>query len=109
MAIRFSTFNCNGFKSTAPGISELISTCDVICLQELMITKQECSILNNNHPEFYGHAVYPGDASLGIISGRPYGGVGCMWRKSIDSSITILPLDYDWICGMNICDASREF
>ena len=32
-----------------------------------------------------------------------------MWRKSIDSYITILPLDHDWICGMKICDASREF
>ena len=47
----------------------------------IMITQQECNILNNVHGDFYGIGYSPVDASLGAISGRPFGGTGFMWRK----------------------------
>ena len=33
-------------------------------------------LLNSCHSVYYGYGVSPVDATLGIISGRPYGGVG---------------------------------
>ena len=33
-------------------------------------------LLNSCHSEYYGYGVFPVDATLGVISGRPYGGVG---------------------------------
>ena len=50
--------------------------CDILCLQELMISKQDCHILNTFHRDYLGNGVSPVEASLGVLSGRPYGGVG---------------------------------
>ena len=55
-----------------------------------MLTKQECHILNNCHDGYVGYGVSPVDSSDGIISGRPYGGVGFLWKRSLDQYITIL-------------------
>ena len=41
-------------------------------LLKLMLTKQDCHILNNFH---VGYGVSRIDSSDGIIFGRPYGGV----------------------------------
>ena len=71
-------------------------------MQELMLLKQECGILNSCNKNAYGYTVSPVDASSGFLNGRPYGGVGFMWKKSIDYSITILELEFDWVCGLKI-------
>ena len=97
MALHLSSFNCNGFKRLLSNMPNILQNCDIMCLQELMILKQECSILNNVHEDFYGYAVSPVDGSTGIIIGRPYGGVGFIWRKSIDFAIEIVCTDYDWL------------
>ena len=67
-----------------------------------MLTKQECCILNSFHDNYYGYGVSPVDASLGIISGRPHGGVGFLWKTQLDSNILIVDNEYDWLCCMRI-------
>ena len=56
------TFNCNGFKSFPQSAEALLSNCDILCLQE---TKQECSVLNSFHDNYYGYGVAPVDETLG--------------------------------------------
>ena len=67
-----------------PFLSNLVNECDVLCLHELMLMKQECHILNNSHDDYVGYGVLPVDSSDGIISGRPYGGLGFLWKCSLD-------------------------
>ena len=102
MACKITSLNCNGFKSLSSALHKLTDACDILFLQELWLLKQECSILNSIHPEFYGMGVSPCDARSGVIRGRLYGGVGVIWRKSIDDYISVLDLPYDWICGIKI-------
>ena len=45
MVINVVSFNCNGFKTFEPYMDELLSKCDILCLRELMPTKQECALL----------------------------------------------------------------
>ena len=71
MAVHFACFNCNGFKSFEQHIDKLLCNYDIICLQETMLTKQECATLNCVHDDCYGYGVSPVDASLRIIRGRP--------------------------------------
>ena len=73
-----------------------------------MLLKQECNMLNTIHSNFYGHGVSPVDASLGAIKGRPYGGVGILWRDKIDSVVTITHSPYDWLCGIKISNTCQE-
>lgn len=109
MAVNFASLNCNGFKSCEPQLDQLLSKCDILCLQELMLTKQECCILNNFRNDCYGYGVSPVDASLGIIRGRPRGGVGFIWKNRLDPLISIIDCDYDWLCGIKICDNRKEY
>ena len=87
----------------------LVSECDILCLQELMLTKQECHILNNCHDYYVGYGVSLVDSSDGIISGRPYGGVDFLWKRSLDQYITILDDCYDWLCGIRKCSGNKEY
>ena len=65
--------------------------------------------LNNCHDDYVGYGVSPVDSSDGIISGRPYGGVGFLWKCSLDQYITILDDCYDWLCGIRICSGNNEY
>ena len=78
-------------------------------MQELMLTKQDCHLLNICHDSYVGYSVSPVDASYGILSGRPYGGVGFfLWKRSLYQFIIILEYSYDWLCGIRICCGNRE-
>ena len=47
-------------------------------------------LLNSCHPYYYGYGVSPVDSpTLGIVSGRPYGGVGFLWKKGLDANVSI--------------------
>ena len=42
MEITTITFNYHGFKGFVPFLDNLIDGCGILCIQELMITKQDC-------------------------------------------------------------------
>ena len=73
-----------------------------------MLTKQDCHLLNTCNDSYVDYCVSPLDASCGILSGRPHGGVG-LWKRSLDQYITILDDSYDWLCGIRICCGNREY
>ena len=80
-----------------------------VCIKELTLTKQDCHILNNCHDDYVGHGVSPVDSFDNIISGRPYGGVGFLWERSLDQYITILDDCYDWLCDIRMCSGNKEY
>ena len=49
------------------------------------------------------------DATRGVITGHPYGGVGFLWNKSLDASISVIESDYDWLCCIEICHDKKEY
>ena len=73
-----------------------------------MISKQDCHILNSCHRDYIGHGVSPYDASSGVLVGRPYGGVGFMWKNSLDECVTIVNCDYDWMCCIKLSSANKD-
>ena len=46
----------------------------------------------------YGYGVSPVDASLRIIRGRTDGGVGFIWKKHLESNVSLIECEYDWLC-----------
>jgi exonuclease III len=103
------SLNCNGFKSFLPCIDLVLKNCDILCLQELMIIKQECNILNNADLDFYGYGISPVNGEDGIITGRPYGGVGFLWRKSIDEAVQVINSDHNWLSCLKVSTKKKEF
>ena len=43
------------------------------------------------------------------MSSRPYGGVGFLWNKSLDASISPTKSDYDWLCCIKIRGGKKEY
>ena len=66
-------------------------------------------LLNSCHSDYYGYGVSPVDATLDIISGRPYGGVGFLWKKGLDADVSIIECEFDWLCCIKICDGKKEY
>ena len=107
--LRIETFNCHGFNGCKPFLCDILSKCDILCLQELMISKQDCHMLNSCHRDYLGYGVSPVDASLGVLRGRPYGGVGFVWKHAIDEYVSIIDCDYDWLCCIKVSNHSKDF
>ena len=60
--LRIESFNCHGFNGCKPFLCDILSKCDILCLQELMISKQDCHTLNTCHRDYLGYGVSPVDA-----------------------------------------------
>ena len=52
----------------------------------------ELEMLNSIHGEFYSNGISSMDTSVGIIHGRPYGGLVVLYRRSIASSCNFINL-----------------
>ena len=46
----------------------------------------------------------PVDETLGVIRGRPRGGVGVLWKKHLDSCVSIIETEYDWLCCIRLTE-----
>ena len=62
------------------------------------------------HKDYTGTGVSPINPDSGILKGRPFGGVSIMWRKSLDSMITVLDCGdkCKWMCGICVGDDDRR-
>jgi exonuclease III len=79
------SFNCRGIKSSLGEVQLLCDTYDIVMLQETWLCNNEAMFLNTISNDFYANGVYAMDASEGILSGRPHGGLAVLWKKSIAS------------------------
>ena len=46
------SYNCHGYRGSIPFLTDILLKCDILCLQELMISKQDCHILNTCHCDY---------------------------------------------------------
>lgn len=86
---------------------QLVNDHDIIFIQEHWLSKQQLDILLNVHVDFTGIGQSPMCDSVMNI-GRPYGGVGILWRKSLDRVITPVIDNKDWVLGIKIETESKS-
>ena len=89
------SFNCEGIKSSIESIKCLCVNNDFILLQEHWLYKDELSLLRNLHEDFDGFGISAMTSDDKLISGRPYGGTGILWRKSLDKACDIVTYEDD--------------
>ena len=73
-------------------IRELCQVYDIIFLQETWLQGSQLQQLSQIDEQFYRKGNTAMEASSGVLSGRPYGGLAVLWRKSLD---TCFPVIYD--------------
>ena len=87
------SYNLHGFIS---GYSFLIELCNdpktlLIAVQEHWLTNDKLQLLNTVHPDFCGFGISAMSKRLGsgIYRGRPFGGIGFLWRKQFNHRFKI--------------------
>jgi exonuclease III len=83
--IVITTFNCKNFKSSIDEIPELLENCDILLLQETWLLDSKSVLLAQLNDDFYYKGISAMDTEKDVISGRPYGGLGLLWRKTFGS------------------------
>lgn len=83
MPIRITSYNCRALKSSIDAIHDLCETSDIILLQETWLRSDELHLLSTVHSQFYGEGISSIDIGADIVQGRPYGGLGILWRKNL--------------------------
>jgi len=83
------SYNCHGLKSSIHDIIDICSKHDVVFLQETWLYNDELHLLSSIHPDFESYGVSAINVEKGIVSGRPYGGLAILWRKSITHLVNI--------------------
>ena len=54
------------------------------------------------HPEFYYKGVSSMDVEQGVLAGRPFGGLGILWKKSLASSCEVIEYNDCRLLGLEI-------
>ena len=89
-AIKLTSFNCQGVKSSVGCIKRLCVSADIIALQETWLLPHDLQFLSNICDDFASTGTSAVDTSAGILRGRPYGGVALLWRKSVFTSVSVI-------------------
>lgn len=102
ITLRVSSFNCKNVKTSALELAELCAASDIILLQETWLLDNEYQYLQELCPDFYSRSLSAMDTSVGVLFGRPHGGIAILWRKSIGSKCKIVNYDDTRILGINV-------
>lgn len=100
--LRIASYNCRGLPKSSSDlhlraeIIDILNNNDVVCLQETWYSKQNLEAINAIHADFHGFGCSKIDYADGLISGRPYGGVAILWRKTLGFTVKQLSLQLDW-------------
>ena len=98
-AIRFCSYNCNSVRANFENVRDVMSDCDIIFLQEILLCKSDLHILDELNDDFQKIAYVQDRESVGIVEGRPTRGVAILWRKSLSHYVTPLLID-DSVIGI---------
>ncbi|ELT97678.1 hypothetical protein CAPTEDRAFT_206711 [Capitella teleta] len=79
-------------KSSIPDVYTMCYNSDIVFLQETWLSPSEIVILKALHPDFYADGVSAFQDDEQLI-GRPHGGIGILWRKTLGAHVNCLKYD----------------
>ena len=96
-------------ETEAGVVDNRLQNCDVLCLQELYLSKLDLGKLNSFCDGSHGAGESTTDLSMGIVKERIAGGVAILWHKKLDSVISVIRLEVDWCIAVQITINNKEF
>ena len=100
----FCSLKCHGVNNGVEYIRSFLSNnnCGFLCLQELWLIYSDLHKLNNIHTDYTYVATSGVDSSSHFISGRQFGGVGILFKKSLSPHIKNIVCNSKRVCGILI-------
>jgi len=81
------SFNCRSVRSSVDEVYSLCQKYDLVFLQEHWLLPHDLNFMSSIHPNFLAFVHSLVGTFSGILVGRPYGGTGILYRKSLSSCI----------------------
>ena len=100
--LRIITYNCYSINNSIQDICDLCKSYDFIFLQEIWLFQHGLPLLSNICSDFKGFGTTAMDISNGIMSGRPYGRVAVLVRKSIRKECQVHTFDDSRLLGITV-------
>jgi len=100
--LHFMSFNCRGYnESIRAYILYLLTSCDILFIQEHWLSDSQLSIFNSINPDFVscGVSCFGNDD---VLRGRPFGGCAFLWHKSINAVFCVLYTNSRRVCSVLI-------
>jgi exonuclease III len=84
------TFDCKSASRSVEGIREICKSADIIALQETWLLPHDVNYIGSIDDNFEYTSKSAVDTSIGILRGRPFGGVALMYRKGVFTSVRVI-------------------
>ena len=85
-------------------LPDLLDTCDICFIQEHLLLTEHLSALNSVKSEFISVGVSGMDSGT-LLCGRPYGGCGILYRKSLIPCVKTLSTGSNCFCAIKLSDS----
>ena len=92
-SLRLCSFNCRSVKSSVNEIRELCSHSDIVCVQEHWLLPSEINFLSGISDDFLAVGQSAVNIHESVLLGRPYGGTGILYRKTISEFVIFVDTD----------------
>jgi len=87
--LRLISYNCNSVRKRIDIVRDLLTSCDVLVLQEIILLNEDLGFLYSIDCDFDVHAI-PSKCSVSeSFEGRPSGGLAILWRKSLNINLDV--------------------
>lgn len=103
------TFNCKNVVRSVDCIRSLCQEADLIALQETWLLPHDLSFLGTIDDNFAFTGTSAVDTSVGVLRGRPYGGVALLWRKTAFPAVTVINCTSVRLAAVKISLSDRSF
>jgi len=80
-------------NSSLPELCQLCEVYDIVCIQEHWLLPFEVNMFSQLHVDFLSVATSAVPIDNDVITGRPYGGTGIMYKRSLSHAITVLDVN----------------
>ncbi|XP_061716622.1 uncharacterized protein LOC133524553 [Cydia pomonella] len=103
----FASLNCRNVKRCVDGVKHLCKTCVVIALQETWLLPDEIPFLNGIDDNFCATGTSAVDTTVGMLRGRPHGGVALLWNSAVFHDVSVVQCDNPRLCAIKVVTDDR--
>ena len=103
--LRIISYNCRGWRGSSPYVSDLLSSCDILLIQEHWLFRENFNVLNISDQFIY--TAVSGMDSSNLLVGRPFGGCAIMYRKSLLACVKSIPTNSKRFCAVRLIDSNN--
>ena len=100
------SYNCTGWRGSSPYVSDLLSSCDILLIQEHWLFQENFNVLNMSDQFIY--TAVSGMDSSNLLVGHPFGGCAIMYHKSLLACVKSIPTNSKRFCTVRLIDSNNS-